>query len=243
MNVVIPMAGDGSRFKNQGYEVPKPLIDVFGKPMIQAAVESLDVDGKYIFIIRKSNFSDDQKVKSLLKKVKPGCTIYEIDYLTEGPASTCLLASENINNNEPLLIANCDQIMEWDSKLFLEKVNRTQCDGAVVTYSSNTEKNSYVKIGDEGYATEFAEKKVISEFSLNGIHYWKNGSDFVNSTRDMIHKNIRVNNEFYIAPTYNELILNKKKIIIHHINKNLHHAIGTPEDLKKYEDLQNRRNA
>ena len=141
------------------------------------------------------------------------------------------------------MIANCDQIMEWDSKLFLEKVNRTQCDGAVVTYSSNTEKNSYVKISDEGYATEFAEKKVISEFSLNGIHYWKNGSDFVNSTRDMIHKNIRVNNEFYIAPTYNELILNKKKIIIHHINKNLHHAIGTPEDLKKYEDLQNRRNA
>ena len=209
------MAGIGSRFKDEGYEQPKPLINVL----------------------------DDENVKSLLRKTKPDCLIYEIDYLTEGPASTCLLTSDVIDCEEPLVIANCDQIMEWDSELFVDEIQRSYCDGAVVTYSADTNKNSYVKIDSNGHAVEFAEKRVISEFSLNGIHYWKHGSDFVSSTKKMIEKNIRVNNEFYIAPTYNELILNKKKIIIHHINKSLHHAVGTPEDLKKYEDLQTKRNA
>ena len=243
MNIVIPMAGPGSRFRDEGYNDPKPLINVLGKPMIQAAIESLGMFGNYIFIIKKNNELNDNNIKKLLRKIKPGCLIHEVDYLTEGPAATCMLVSKIINSDEPLVITNCDQIMEWDPSFFLEAVSQSDCDAGVVTYNSKTEKNSYVRVGPDGAAIEFAEKKVISNFSLNGIHYWKKGSDFVNSAQKMIEKDIRVNNEFYIAPTYNEMIKEKKRIIIHHISEGQHHAVGTPEDLKKYEDLQTKRNA
>lgn len=235
------MAGLGDRFKKEGYDKPKPLIDVMGEPMIRRALDSLPLYGRCIFVINK-NIEQIEELKSILNEYQDddggNLVIIEIDYLTEGPASTCLLAKEYINNG-PLLIANCDQIMEWDNEDFLEYITinsivRKCYDGIVVTYPANTEKNSYVKLNDDGNAIEFAEKKVISEHSLNGIHYWKNGLDFVNSAERMIQKNIRVNNEFYIAPTYNEMILDGKRIGIYPIESNEHWAVGTPEDLKKY---------
>jgi len=233
LNIVIPMAGLGDRFRKKGFTVDKPLIDINGNHMIELVLDSLGLKGDFIFIINNKS-KNSEKLKSVLKNKSVNCKIIEIDYITDGPASTCLLAEKYINNDKPLLITNCDQIMKWDSNNFEDFIQNTKADGVVVTYNTLTEKNSYVKLDGEGHAIEFAEKKIISEHSLNGIHYWKHGKDFINSTKSMIDKNIRVNGEFYIAPTFNEMVKLGKKILTYRIDKNNHWAVGTPEDLLLY---------
>jgi len=230
INIVIPMAGRSLRFKNN-YHLPKPLIDINGKPTIQLAVDSLDVDGNFIFIVQKEH-CDKFNLDSILYAIKPNCKIIKIDYITEGPASTVLLARDYIDNDEELIVANCDQIMEWDGSVFLNCCR--MYDGAVVTYYENSIKNSYAKIDSKGKVTEIKEKQVISNISLNGIHYWKKGKYFVNSVEEMILANERYNNEFYIGPSYNQLIKKGYAIGIHHIPNEQHNAVGIPEDLEKY---------
>jgi NDP-sugar pyrophosphorylase family protein len=231
INIVIPMAGLGSRFKLSGYTVPKPLIPIDDKPMIQHAVDTLGIKGNYIFICQK-----EHNLKPHLEAIYPGCKVIEIDYITKGSACTVLLAKTYINNDLPLIITNCDQIMWWDDKSFSTFVKNYPYDGFVVTYTESTPKNSYVKLNREGFAVEFAEKKVISSISLNGIHYWKHGKDFVYSAQNMIKTNEQYNNEFYVAPTYNTLIKDGKNIGVYHIPNEQHNAVGTPEDLIKYAD-------
>jgi dTDP-glucose pyrophosphorylase len=232
MNILIPMAGLGSRFPKS--KLPKPLIDVNGKPMVQRAVESMGIDGNLIFIIRSEHnveFNLDEKIKDLF----PESTIISVDYLTEGPACTAILAKNIIDKDEPLIIANCDQIMNWDHETFSLFCKNYPHDGFVVTYFANTEKNSYVKIQNNGFAKELKEKEIISNISTNGIHFWKKGSDFVQSVYDMIENNDRApNGEFYIAPSYNYLINKNKKIGIFHIPNCQHWAVGTEEDLDIY---------
>ena len=244
MNIVIPMAGRGERFKNNGFEKPKPIIDVDGEPMIRAAVNSLGLDGNYIFIVYDY---ENEIYNKLIKDAIHSCCktpkIIKINYTTQGPASSVLLAKELIDNNEPLLTANCDQIMKWDSKAFSNEILGSEWesgrrDGLVVTYWNDTTKNSYVKL-DGRWATEFAEKRVISNDSLNGIHFWQQGKYFVKSAETMINKDIRVNNEFYIAETYNQMIATGQQIDVWRIDTSEHWAIGTPEDLKKYLEQNN----
>jgi dTDP-glucose pyrophosphorylase len=224
------MAGEGSRFPKDQY-LPKPLIDVNGKPMIVRAIESLGVDGRYFFIIRQNEYT--HIVKDIIGKVVKNPKFIEITQTTEGPACSALLFKEDINNDDELIIANCDQIMEWDSTLFFHNVRLY--DGAVVTYYSDTDKNSYVRLDKKGHVVEIREKEVISNVSLNGIHYWKNGSDFVSSAETMIMEDDRApNGEFYIAPTYNYLIKSGKTVGIHHIPNEQHHAVGVPVDLERF---------
>lgn len=234
MNILIPMAGEGSRFIIGGFDQPKPLIDVLGKPMIQWAVDTLGFgkDQQYIFIIKRQHIK--YGLKKVLEDLYPGCKVIDIDYTTEGAACTCLLAERYIDNDEELLEANCDQIMDWNYKSFCNFKDATDYDGLVVTYYANTEKNSYVRLNSSGLAVEFAEKKIISNESLNGIHYWRYGKDFVKSAKAMIAADDRVNNEFYIAPTYNYMIKEGKKITAWHIDSKCHNAIGTPADLYYY---------
>jgi NDP-sugar pyrophosphorylase family protein len=242
MNIVIPMAGRGKRFQNE-YDVPKPLIEIDNKIMIEWAVDTLGIDGNFIFLILREH-ADEYNLDKILHNKYPTSKIIYVEEITEGPACTALLSREFINNDEPLIITNCDQVMSWDADKFNEFLKQKDMDGCVVTYYSTTEKNSYVKIDDDGIATELAEKKVISEYSLNGIHYWSKGKYFVSSADEMIEDNCRVNNEFYIAPTYNYLIKHNKKIRIYNIPTYEHHAIGVPDDLRiflrdYYEDKKN----
>ena len=230
MNILIPMAGLGSRFPSDRY-APKPLIDIQGKPMIIRAIESLGLDGRFLFVIRQAEYT--QQIKKTISGLVPNCAFKEIDYTTEGPASSALLFEQDINNNDELVIANCDQIMEWSSKIFL--LVARQYDGCVVTYYSTTDKNSYIRIDNKGLGVELREKIVISNIGLNGIHYWKKGSDFVSSAQSMINANERApNGEFYISQTYNHMISRGQQVGIYHIPNEQHHAVGVPEDLEKY---------
>jgi len=225
------MAGLGSRFPSHTYPMPKPLIEVNGEPMIAKAIKSLNLDGDYHFVIAKNNFTD--LVKETILGIVPASKFTEIDYITEGPAVSAMLFKKQINNNNELVIANCDQIMEWNSNNFLHNVRLY--DGAVVTYHTDTEKNSYARLDSDGFVVEIREKEVISNVSLNGIHYWKKGSHFVESVEKMIEMQDRApNGEFYIGPSYNYMIRKGLKIGIYHIPNAQHHPVGVPEDLEKY---------
>lgn len=233
MNIIIPLGGLGKRFADEGFKNPKPLIKIDEKPMILWAIESLGVSGRYIFILRKSD--GYEQIKSVLETNVKDCIIQEIDYLTEGPASTCLLAKEYVNNDEELIIANCDQIMWWNGDYFIKSIRSSSYDGAIVTYYANTSKNSYARIDQSGNVVEIKEKEVISNISLNGVHYWKRGKSFVSSAEAMISNNDRaINGEFYIGPSYNYMIKNKESVGIFHISECQHNAVGTPDDLREF---------
>jgi len=232
MNIVIPMAGRGIRTSN--FPVPKPLIKFGKKTMIEMAVESLDLDGNYIFIQRDyQNDEWNSELERVTKNLVPDCKIIRINYVTEGPACSALLATPLIANTKRLLITNCDQIMRWNSSKFQGFLTETDADGIVVTYPADTPKNSYVKLNEQGFATQFAEKQVISTHSLNGIHFWKEGAMFVQSAMEMIHHNDSVNDEYYIAPTYNYM-LPKHHIGIYEIPVSEHFAVGTNDDISRY---------
>lgn len=232
LNVVIPMAGEGSRFAAMGYTFPKPLIDIRGKPMIQLVVENLNIDAHYIFIIQKEH-ADKYDLRNILDRITPGCDIIEVRERTEGAACTVLLAEHLINNHNPLLIANCDQLIEWTPSLVLENFLDYYTAGIIV-FDSSHPKWSYVRT-EKGLVVEVAEKKVISNYATVGIYFWRNGSDFVLSAKNMIAMNDRTNGEFYIAPTFNHLFLVKKeRPSIGTWGVDYMQGLGTPEDLQEY---------
>ncbi|MDC3030193.1 HAD-IA family hydrolase [Candidatus Pelagibacter sp.] len=231
MNILIPMAGAGKRFADAGYVFPKPLIEIDNKPMIQWVIESLNFKANFIFIIQKEH-QEKYNIKSVLKILQPNCKIIELDHITEGAACTTLLAKKFINNSDPLIIANSDQYINWNSSKALYDFNSKKLDGAILTFEAIHPKWSYAKCDEDGYVTEVAEKKVISKNATVGVYYWKHGSDYVQSAENMIKKNIRVNNEFYVCPVYNEFILKKKKVKIHNVDKMW--GLGTPEDLNNF---------
>ena len=233
MKILIPMAGEGSRFAKEGYTFPKPWIDVNGKPMIQVVVENLDFDAEYIFVVRKEHLKKYEGLeKTLYRITNNNCKIVEVDSLSEGAACTALLAKNLIDCDDDLLIANSDQVIEYSSVNFKTLKTMTNVDAIVFTFNSVHPKWSFVKTNSRGIVSEVAEKLPISDIATCGIYWYKKGSDFVKYAERMIEKNIRVNNEFYIAPVYNELILDKKTLIPYFVHEM--YGIGTPEDLNFY---------
>jgi HAD superfamily hydrolase (TIGR01509 family) len=231
LTVLIPMAGAGSRFQQAGYTFPKPLIDVKGKPMIQVVVDNLNIKANYVYVVQKEH-REKYNLDTLLNLITPDCKIVEVDGLTEGAACTALLAKEYINKDTPLFFANSDQFVEWDSNEFLYKMNETNADGGIVSFRATHPKWSFAKVDEQGLVTEVAEKNPISDIATVGYYYWKYGSDFVKYAEQMIGKDIRVNNEFYVCPVFNQAIGDGKEIRTFDIPKMW--GLGTPEDLKEY---------
>ena len=231
LNVLIPMAGAGSRFEQAGYTFPKPLIEVNGKPMIQVVVENLNLDANYIYVVQKSH-REKYNLDTLLNLLTPGCKIVETNGLTEGAACTALLAKDYIDNDNPLFFANSDQFVEWDSNEFMYKMQETDADGGIVSFTATHPKWSFAKIDENGLVTEVAEKNPISDIATVGYYFWKYGSDFVKYSEQMIEKNIRVNNEFYVCPVFNQAIEDCKEIRT--FNTNGMWGLGTPEDLNEF---------
>ena len=231
MNVLIPMAGAGSRFEKAGYTFPKPLIEVNGKPMIQIVVENLNIDANYIYVVQKSH-REKFNLDALLNLITPGCRIIEVDGITEGAACTALLAKEHIDNNQPLFFANSDQYVEWDSNEFMYKMNESGVDGGIVTFKSTHPKWSFAKVNAQGLVEMVAEKNPISSDATVGFYYWRSGSDFVKYAEQMINKNIRVNGEFYVCPVFNQAIDAGMKIKTFEADKMW--GLGTPEDLNYF---------
>lgn len=230
MNVLIPMAGFGSRFETAGYTFPKPLIEVNGKPMIQLVVENLNIEANLIYIVRQEHY-DKYNLQSLLTMLTPGCKIITVDKVTEGAACTTLLAKYLIDNDNPLLIANSDQFMEWQSGEFYHSLN-SNIDGSIVCFQNFHPKFSYVKTDEFGNALQVAEKVVISNHATTGVYYFAKGSDYVKYARQMIDANDRFNNEFYVSKVYNYAVADGKLIKTFAVEKM--HCLGDPDSLKAY---------
>jgi dTDP-glucose pyrophosphorylase len=236
INIVIPIAGLGSRFADSGYSKPKPFIDVNGKPMVVRVLENLIIpNAKYILIGRKEHLVKEDKIVQKIKE-EFNVEFIGIDNLTEGTVCTILFARKYINNNQPLLIANSDQIVDIDINDFVKDNYQRNLSGSILVFRDQTKnpKWSFAKLDLNGNVIEVKEKEPISEIATVGIYFFSKGSDFFDSAVEMIINNDRVNNEFYTCPVYNYLIQENKKIGVFEIPIEAMNGIGTPEDLKKY---------
>ena len=233
-NILIPMAGRGSRFEEQGYTDKKPFIDVNGKPMIHRVIKNLgmEFDKEYMFILiclqedfDKYDFTEFEKVI--------GHNSYDViilDDVTEGAAQTILQAKDLINDDTPLMTMNSDQLVDWDIERLFEMCE--QFDGVIPCFYGEGNAWSYARTLDNGYVQEVAEKKQISKYATAGYYYWKKGSDFVKYAEQMIEDNSRTNGEFYVAPVYNWAVKDGKRVGVFMVDKL--HSLGTPEDLQEY---------
>lgn len=231
MNVLIPMAGAGSRFAEAGYTFPKPLIEVGNKPMIQVVTENLNIDAQHIFIVQKEHYQQ-YNLETVLHLISPGCIIVQVDGVTEGAACTTLLAREYIDNDDALVIANSDQFVEWNSNEVLYAFTTEGVDGGILTFESTHPKWSYASVNPDGWVDRVAEKDPISTHATVGIYYYARGSDYVSSADAMIKKDIRTNNEFYVCPVYNQFIESGGKVRIKNTERMW--GLGTPEDLQNF---------
>lgn len=240
MIALIPMAGEGSRFKAEGYETPKPLIHVLGKPMVIQAAESLPKSDRYIFICRSFHISEYQ-IDKHLKDYYPQAEIITVDQLTEGQASTCLLAKDLVNTDEPLLIGASDNGMQYDMSRFEAEAQDADC--FVFTFRNNVtvvpkpKQYGWVAVDDQGNATKVSVKVPISDNPIKdhavvGAFYFKKGSLFVEAAERMIAKNRRVNNEFYVDECINEVIEAGYKVKAFEIDYYI--CWGTPNDYRTF---------
>jgi dTDP-glucose pyrophosphorylase len=226
------MAGLGSRFVEAGYKDIKPLIPIFGKPMIEHVVDSVGLPGDWIFIVQKEH-RQKYDLDNILKRIRPGCTIIDTGGgVTEGAACSVLLAEEYINNSRPLIVINSDNIIKWNSNNIFPQFLNSDSSGLILCFKDTNPKWSFARLGSDGYVLDVAEKNPISDNATAGMYIWKQGCDFVSSAKSMIIKEIRVNNEFYLCPVYNENIEAGQKISICMVESM--EGVGTPTDLEGY---------
>jgi dTDP-glucose pyrophosphorylase len=223
------MAGEGKRFTQEGYTTaPKPLLDVCGKTVIERVLESIKLEGNFIFVVRKEHFIDYQ-LDIYLNHLKPNCKIITVDHVTEGAACTALLAKEFINTDEQLIICDSDSLVYFDSKL----LNNYLMDAAILTFKSDKPCWSFVETnGNLQKIRKVEEKNPISDYASAGRYYWKQGKDFVHYAELMIERNLRVNNEFYVSPVYNLAIEDNKSVF--NVLVDDFFNLGTPADLHEF---------
>ena len=237
LRVVIPLAGSGSSYERAGYNFPKFLVDIAGKPMIQWVVENINVEGKYIFILKKSDF-EKYNLKYMFQLLVKDFEIILLNEETDGAARTVLKAKNLINNEYPLAIVNGDQYMKWNSNEFFYAMAADECDGGLVTFKSTHPQFSFVKTGDDGFVKECSEKKPISDDATAGVYYFREGKSFVEAANQMIDKKITVDDQYFVCPVYNELILDGNKIRKFDIEKVW--SFSVPEGLEYFiKDLKN----
>lgn len=241
INIVIPMAGAGSRFAKAGYVDPKPLIPINGVPMIKLVINNLmpTQPHRFIFICQKEH-SQKYGLQQKLKSWSANAEVIEINGLTEGAACTVLAAKNLINNQDALMIANSDQYVDINIDDYLDFMETGNLDGLIMTMTANDPKWSFVKVDDDNLVRDVVEKVVISDEATVGIYNFKHGSDFVAAAEAMIESNLRVNNEFYVAPTYNQLINDKNhKVGIFNVGSEANgmYGLGIPDDLNLFLSL------
>lgn len=232
LNIVVPMAGRGSRFAQAGYEMPKPLIDIYGHPMIEYVIKNITPiqEHRFVFVCQEEHIKK-YNLEHILINATGNCEIVLIDHITEGAACTVLLAEEYIDTDDALMIANSDQYVDTDINRYLDSMNEN--DGHIMTMPADSPKWSYIKYNHAGYVTLVREKEIISNEATVGIYNYKHGRDFVKFAHQMMDKNIRVNSEFYVAPVYNEMIEAGLKIGYSDVGQSMY-GLGVPEDLKAF---------
>lgn len=230
------MAGGNKSFEFAGYSFPKPVIDVHGKTMIEVVVNNLRPNSEhhFVFVCFREHY-EKYDLYNIFKSATNG--LFDavcIGQPTSGQACSALAALKHIDNDDELLIANSDQFIDVSIDDFLKRARQAEVDGLIMTFKSSHPKWSFVRTDGTDKIVETAEKKVISDNATAGLYYFKRGRDFVQSAEAMIHKDIRYNDQFYICPCYNELILQDKNIYKYEVPVEKMHGMGTPEDLNAF---------
>jgi NDP-sugar pyrophosphorylase family protein len=237
MNTLILMSGSSRAFLEAGYLYPKNLVEVAGVPLVQKVLEKLtppeDVKSQNICILQR-----DENIKyhtgSIIKLVDPNAVIVELKSETSGAACSALLAIDLINNDDPLIIANGDQLLDFDVFVAVADFQKRKLDGGILTFEDLHPRWSFVKCDKEGLLVEAAEKRPISKLATAGVYYFSKGKDFIRAAMSMIVKGGGVNGFFYICPVFNELVLEQKRIGVFTIHRKMYHSIATPSDAHSY---------
>lgn len=237
LTIVIPAAGEGSRFHKAGYKNRKPFIPVMGKPMVTYVLDNLrTLDSQPVMLFRTEHIKDEAAVRKGLEQ--DGCKIVEVDALTEGTACTVLLARTHFDNDSPLLIANSDQYVDFECDAFVKDCLDRDLDGSILVFKdpSMDPKWSFARVDSSGLVQEVAEKTPISDLATVGIYLFRKGNEFVKAAVDMFASNDRVNGEFYTCPVYNYMIKQGLKIGVYEVPMAAMHGLGTPNDLDLFLD-------
>jgi dTDP-glucose pyrophosphorylase len=237
LNIVLPIAGRGSRFAVAGYAQPKPLIPIHGAPMIAAVVRNVRPRSAHRFIfVALAEHLEHAGLREALTDAAPGSVIVPVDRVTDGAACTVLLTRDYINSDQPLMLANSDQWVDIDIDDYLASMDRQRGDGLIMTMKADDPKWSFVGLNGRRPVTRVVEKEAISNEATVGIYNFRRGSDFVRAAEQMIAKNLRVNNEFYVAPVYNELIAEGARIAIYNVGREGAgmYGLGIPSDLEQF---------
>lgn len=238
MNIVIPIAGFGTRFAKEGFETLKPFIRVKGVPLLEYAISSLKLKGTFQIITRPLEKHYMDEIHEIFERQKVYGHVLTIYNPTRGAAETCLFAERIVENNKPLVITNCDQFSPWNPLPFEKIMEREDIDAAVTTFDhgdivvGKDSPYSFVELDENGFATRFAEKLAISEHALNGIHYWKRAQDFFDSARELLADESNLQ-EKYVSLTFNYLLKKGKKVVTHRMQPGEFYALGTPAEVKK----------
>lgn len=234
LQIVVPMAGRGSRFADNGFTLPKPLIDVAGEPMIVRVVANLTPSRphRFVFIVQGEHCRT-HALDDLLIRAAPGSVVVQIDGVTEGAACTVLRAAHVLDEDAPLMIANCDQWIDTDVDAYLAAGDASGGAGVIMTMPADDPKWSYVGIDDAGEVTHVVEKQVVSPHATVGVYNFRRAGDFVAGAEAMIADGDRVNGEFYVAPVYNRIIAAGGRVARVDVGDAMW-GLGVPEDLEHF---------
>lgn len=234
LNLVIPAAGLGSRFRAIGIDTPKPLIPVLDIPMIGWVIANFQLTPQdEIWIITRKDDQIPTKMETFVSKIKNVIHFVELDELTDGAATTLQYALDQIPDVEAVLSANSDQFVSSDVSQFIESVRSGNSDGQILTMNATDNKWSYVERDSDGEVINVVEKVAVSDEATVGVYGWKSAMIAKNAINAMKDDGLKVNGEFYVAPSYTYLLKQGGKIstfCVGDVETDVH-GLGTPEDL------------
>lgn len=239
LQIIMPMAGEGSRFLKEGWTTPKPLIELKGQPLFKRAISSVKIDGipmKYSFIVRQEHiekYGIDKGIKSFL----PEANVFSVMKTTRGAVETCLIAEDAIDDGDGVIVMDCD--LEFRSEKFISLIqdilsrNINECQGgALVSFESDQPRYSYAAIDDDGYVIRTAEKEVISNHALCGAYFFGSGRKFKQIAHRLLDEPEFKKPEYYVSLLYNYLLADGEKVYLAQMEE--YYSYGTPEELKRY---------
>ncbi|MBB4007824.1 glycosyltransferase family 2 protein [Allorhizobium taibaishanense] len=232
--LVVPGAGEGSRFAKEGWLKPKPFIDVDGKPMIERVLENVRPrNSKVVTLLRAEHI---EKNTSIVDRIGRIASVQSVEKLTEGTLCTVMLARKHFNDSDMVIVANSDQLIDFSVDDFVDDCINRDLDGSILVFKDAelNPKWSFAKINNQGLVEEVAEKKAISEYATVGVYLFRRADALVKATIDMIANNDRINNEFYTCPAYNYMIDEGARIGIYEVEREAMHGLGTPEDMRAF---------
>ena len=238
INILMPLGGGSKFFDREEYFYPKMLIEIQGKPMVQHAIENLqglNQDAQFIFVVKRSDCLEFHLDETLRLLTNGQCKIVMLDRDTKGAACSSLIAIDLINNDDQLIIANFDQLFDGDIASYLKQLQSSACDAGCITFDSTHPRWSYVLLNDDGQVLEAAEKRPLSRNAIAGFYYYKHGHDYVKAAQSVIRKSCSNSDVFYVSPTFNELILENKRVVAFSIPNKRYHSFYTPQKIEEFE--------